>query len=246
MDSNKSISALHTQAREYYNEVYYGEHGSDTMSDRHLRKLAHKLQIQHGQRVLDIACGTGQWLAIVAERGGAVAGVDISDKAIAICQGRFFDGEFFAGPAENLPFPDQTFDVITCLGSLEHFLDPQAALREMRRVAKPDNSFFVFSVPNAGFWLRRLGLFRGTAQTNLREEVLTRLAWQKLFEANGLSVETVWPDWHIIDWKWIKAGPWFSIPVRAVVAWSLLVFSLDFQYQVYFLCRVNNPKPLHG
>lgn len=246
MDSKRPTSTSYAQVREYYNEVYYGEHGSDTMSNRHLRELALKLQIHSGQRVLDIACGTGQWLAIVAEHGGSVAGIDISDKAIAICQQRFTEGEFFTGLAESLPFPDQVFDVVTCFGSLEHFLQPREALREMSRVAKPNNSLLVFSVPNAGFWLRRLGLFYGTAQTNVREEVLTYPAWKNFFEANGLLVEAVWPDWHIIDWKWIQAGAWFTIPIRAIVAWSLLLCPLDLQYQLYFLCRINNSDTPHG
>ena len=70
--------------------------------------------------------------------------MDLSGKAIQICLERFPDGEFRCGPAESSairrpPF----FDLATCMGSLEHFLDKRKALGEMRRVAMPDARFLV-------------------------------------------------------------------------------------------------------
>ena len=57
---------------------------------------------------------------------------------------------FIVGPAEKLPFADGQFDFVSCLGALEHFLDPTRALREMVRVATPDAEFLLL-VPNADF-----------------------------------------------------------------------------------------------
>lgn len=84
-------------------------------------KLADQLRLVPGQQVLDVACGVGGWLEIAASRGATISGIDISERAIDICRQRLPEGEFQVGPAETLPFPDRRFDLITCLGSLEHF-----------------------------------------------------------------------------------------------------------------------------
>lgn len=84
-------------------------------------------------------------------------GVDLSEKAITVCKTALLQGDFYSTPAEDLPFEENRFDVVTCLGSLEHFVDPGKALKEMVRVAKND-AIFLLLVPNADFLMRRLGL----------------------------------------------------------------------------------------
>ncbi len=63
-------------------------------------------------------------------------------------------------------------------------MDPQAALREIIRTAKPD-AMFLLLVPNAGFLTRRLGLYAGTQQAVVREEVRSLREWQELFGSAG-------------------------------------------------------------
>ena len=139
-------------------------------ASRHLRRLARRIGVRKNQQVLDVACGTGEWLLACKELGAFTNGVDLSERAISACKTSLGEGEYFSMPAEVLPFEDARFDVVTCLGSLEHFIDPVKALKEMVRVAKTD-AIFLLLVPNADFLTRRLGLFGGTYQTDAKEEV---------------------------------------------------------------------------
>ncbi len=115
------------EIREFYDEVYYSDASASGASriPKHYFRLFKRLEIGRGANVLDVACGTGEWLEACAGENCSVSGVDLSAKATAICRERLPQGEFFAQPAETLPFDDDSFDVVTCLGSLEHFVDPE-------------------------------------------------------------------------------------------------------------------------
>ena len=128
------------EIREFYDSVYHADAsaGEEKSMRRHYLGLFRRLQLRKDQQLLDVACGTGGWMSLCSEMGLQVAGVDLSRRAIEACALAMPEGEFYAQPAESLPFDSGRFDVVTCLGSLEHFVDPVASLREMLRVAKPD------------------------------------------------------------------------------------------------------------
>ncbi len=101
--------------------------------------------LQPGERVLDVATGTGAVARVAAARtgpGGHVTGVDMSEPMLAIARNKPDDPgaaliEYFEAPADSLPVPDGAFDVALCQQGLQYFPDPRAALREMRRALKP-------------------------------------------------------------------------------------------------------------
>jgi SAM-dependent methyltransferase len=223
--------------RDFYDRVYYADASATGKIPAHYRRLAKKLQPWKNQRLLDVACGTGQWLGAAAALGAVPAGIDISQKALDLCRETVPPAELHCGAAEQLPFGDRQFDVVSCLGALEHFVDPQAALREMVRVAKPD-AVFILLVPNAGFLPLRLGLYSGTQQADIREEVRSLFEWGELFDRAGLRVRYRWRDLHVISPSWIFRGPWYAWPVRAAQAYALPIWPLDWQYQVYHLCTI--------
>jgi SAM-dependent methyltransferase len=233
---SKDHSLDHASVRDFYDRVYHSKSIPPSSVSRHLRRLATRFEPWEGKRLLDVACGTGEWLKAVAERGAFPAGIDISRVALDACERSLPQAVLHCGAAEELPFADRQFDFISCLGSLEHFLDPGAALREMIRVAKPD-ALFLLLVPNADFLLRRLGLYRGTQQVAIREEARSLEGWQELFDSVGLQIETRWKDLHVLSRSWIKRGPWYAWPIRAVQGFALLFWPLGWQYQVYHLCR---------
>ncbi|MEQ8663206.1 MAG: class I SAM-dependent methyltransferase [Gammaproteobacteria bacterium] len=226
----------HAAIRDFYDREYYREVPVQARASAHQRRLARRLGIGPDDAVLDVACGAGGWLAACAARGAAVAGIDLSARAIECCRRTLPAGEFHVGPAEALPFAAERFSVVTCLGSLEHFLDPDAALAAMRRVARRD-ARFVILVPNAGFLTRRLGLYGGTYQVQAREQVLPIAVWEALFARNGLAVTARWRDLHVLSWDWIMRRPRRAAPLRAVQALALACWPLGWQYQVYFACR---------
>lgn len=231
----------HQIIADFYNNQYYGDTISPKSPSRHLRGLAKILRIGANDRVLDIACGTGEWLTVCADKGACVSGIDISSKAIAICQERFPGGDFLCQPAETLPYPDNSFDVVTCLGSLEHFLDQNKSISEISRVAKADARILIL-VPNAGFLTHRLGLYSGTQQKAARETIRSLEEWKEMLNSNGLTVIKRWKDLHVLNVSWIFRSPYFLAPLRAIQALALLIWPLGWQYQVYHECTVDVRK----
>lgn len=96
-----------------------------------------------GQRVLDVACGTGVVTRLAAERvgpEGAVTGLDVNPGMLAVARTVPAKGapiEWRESSAEKLPFPDHGFDLVTCQMGLQFFANRAEALREQRRVLAP-------------------------------------------------------------------------------------------------------------
>ncbi len=223
------------EMKSFYDGVYYADANKPLQGSAHLKSLARKVDIGSGDAVLDIACGLGEWLHVCATDGAKVYGVDLSERAIEYCSKHMPDGEFHAVPAENLPFADGQFNFVSCLGSLEHFVEPVVSLNEMMRVAKAGAKFLIL-VPNAGFLTRKLKLFGGTNQKEAKEVAQTLEEWDNLFEQAGLRVTRKWKDLHVLSWSWISMNGFLPAPFRALQALALLVWPLRWQYQVYHLC----------
>lgn len=98
--------------------------------------------------ILDVGCGTGANLEMLAQFGTA-EGVDVSDDALEFCRKKGLKVQ--KGLAEEMPFADGAFDVVTALDVIEHLDDDVAGLKEMRRVMADDGRALIF-VP-AFMWL---------------------------------------------------------------------------------------------
>lgn len=103
-------------------------------------KVVDAAQIQPGQRVLDVACGTGVLAREVASRTrptGYVAGLDPSPGMLAVAKDLAPTIDWRQGAAESIPFPDQSVDTVVSQFGLMFFMDRCQALREMLRVLTP-------------------------------------------------------------------------------------------------------------
>ena len=123
--------------------------GRRAILEEFLRQIV--LQIRNPQsaiRILDVGCGTGANLEMLAQFGES-EGVDVSDDALEFCKAKGLKAH--KGLAEKLPFEDESFDVVTALDVVEHLDDDISGLKEMNRVLKKDGRTLIF-VP-AFMWL---------------------------------------------------------------------------------------------
>ncbi len=103
-------------------------------------RVAHAAQLQPGQRVLDVACGTGVLAREAARRvgsAGSVTGIDINDGMLAVAQRTAPKIAWKHGAAEQLPFETGSFDAVVSQFGLMFFDDRHAALGQMARVLRP-------------------------------------------------------------------------------------------------------------
>jgi ubiquinone/menaquinone biosynthesis C-methylase UbiE len=123
---------------ENYERYFVPSIGAPVAAD--LMKAAN---LRPGERVLDAACGTGVVTKLAAERvapGGTVAGLDPNPAMLAVARASTRSDvsiDWHEAPAENLPFPDESFDAVLCGMGLQFFSDREAGLREFHRVLVP-------------------------------------------------------------------------------------------------------------
>ena len=102
-------------------------------------QLVALVDVQRGQRVLDVGCGPGALTARLVERLGAdaVSAVDPSEQFVAAVQSRLPDVDVERASAEKLPYPDDSFDLALAQLVVHFMTDPVAGLVEMARVTRP-------------------------------------------------------------------------------------------------------------
>ena len=227
--------------QQFYDRVYR-EHG---LSDpAHIyQRVIRLLRPVPGHRLLDVACGEGRLVACAHQARLEATGIDLSLEAIRQAGKRCAGTQLIVGDGEALPFPDQTFEYVTSLGSLEHYRSMARGLDEMARVLKADGLACIM-VPNV-FWLGDVleVLWRGACSSGFQiiERHGTRKGWERLLAAHGLVVDRTlrynkpYPLFAPSSWK-IKSIPrflWRNL-FNAVCPFNL---SLEFIY----LCRKTPP-----
>ena len=127
----------------------YARHFTPTIGAPLAADLIAVGELGAGERVLDVACGTGIVAQLAAEHvgpTGIVAGLDINPGMLAVARSMTPQGvaiDWREGSAESLPFAGSEFDAVFCQLGLQFFSDKAAALREMRRVVAPDGRVLV-------------------------------------------------------------------------------------------------------
>lgn len=162
-------------------------------------------------RILDVGCGTGANLKMLAAHGQA-EGVDISPQAVEFCRERGLNSVKL-GAIEHLPYDTDSFDLVTALDVVEHLDDDVAGLREMRRVLRRDGRLLVF-VPAFMF----LWGVQDDVSNHRRRYTLPSLL--SAVEAAGFSIE--WSSYANIS---------FFLPVllvRSVMRWLDLRASTEY------------------
>lgn len=127
---------------------------------RHWKRRLLKLAAgRPGERALDLCCGTGDVAFALARGGVSVTGLDFSEPMLAVAEKRARAAagpapRFLRGDAQQIPFPDNTFDLVTISYGLRNLADWELGLREMQRVARPGGRILVldFGKPENPVW----------------------------------------------------------------------------------------------
>jgi len=124
----------------------------------HYTRVGEWLPAGIGGRVLEVGCGPGRYVALLAAMGYDVIGVDPIEFPLWTEIAAIRPVVFRSGvKAESLPFPDASFDHVTCISAMLYFEDVNAALAEMRRVLKPGGRLYLRTVNRNNMsrrWLR--------------------------------------------------------------------------------------------
>lgn len=140
----EQMSKIHfdAQAKEYdENEtVYYSKFPKVSCRD-----VAKKLELYDYKNLLDVGCGTGFLIELLQNRKDAqYYGLDLSPEMIKVAKSKFSESvNLVEGSADNLPYPDNTFDIVCCVQSFHHYPYPEKAMEEAYRVLKSDGLYIL-------------------------------------------------------------------------------------------------------
>lgn len=168
-----------------------------------------------GERVLDVAAGTGTSAAAYARTGATVVGVDISDGMLQVGRERHPNIEFVQADAEKLPFGDDEFDAVTISFGLRNVEHPKQALAEMYRVLKPGGRVVIceFSTPTIA--PVRVG-YRAYLRHLLPQIAKRSSSNPQAYQYLGESIEQ-WPDQETLS-QWLRGAGFTRVAHRNLTA----------------------------
>jgi len=237
------LEIRHGEATTYWNKEIY-EKIYSTQGIRQLDSLyqwlLELLDVQPGRLLLDVSCGVGSLPRLAARIGLKAYGVDFSEVALRVAYREAPTVSWILADGEHLPFPESSFDYVTHIGSLEHYVCPEMGAQEVARVLKPDGRA-CFLLPNTFGLLGNVWTALRTGRTfdngQPIQRYAARLEWQDLLEASGLKVirtvkyEQVWPR-SLADVRWYLRHP------KAILRLFLGYFvPLNWANYFVFLCR---------
>lgn len=153
------------EVAESYETKRFSE-GGRLIDEREKKAVLSAVGPVDGKRVLEIACGTGRFTTMLAERGADIIGLDISPAMLqqgrknAHAAGVADHLEFMRGDAARLPFPDDHFETVVAMRFFHLADTPASFLAEMRRVAREQvvfDTFRRFSTRSVYNWLLPMG-----------------------------------------------------------------------------------------
>lgn len=142
---------------------------------------------------LDIACGLGKMLEIGLDLDLHTFGIDISEIAVEKSKLNVPNATITQANAESLPFKNNYFDYISCIGSLERMINIEKVLSEKKRVAKT-NATFCLMVRNSDSFRWKTKKLLGLINIKGHQNSKKLDEWKELFISNNFEIITVLPD----------------------------------------------------
>ncbi len=169
------------------------------------------LEAKGEHQLLDVACGLGRLLEAAKEYGCGLTGIDISSVAVEKAKAKLPTATIQVANAEELPFKDESFDLITCLGSLERMINLDKVLYELHRVGA-SGAKYCFLVRNSETATWNLKKLLGIDNKKGHQGAKTLGAWRAIFEDNSFKVRTILPDQYPLH----KRKKWSSLGIGKV------------------------------
>ena len=180
------------------------------------RTVAAAVDARPGERILDLAAGTGTSSLPFQLAGASVVACDFSLGMLEVGRKQHPDLDFAAGDAIALPFADAVFDVVTVSFGLRNMADTTAALREMRRVTKPGGRLLIceFSHPvNSAFrtlyleyLMRALPAIADRVASNPEAYIYLAESVRAWPDQRGLSTLIGASGWRKVGWRNLTGG----------------------------------------
>lgn len=149
--------------RPRHSEAFLDDLRDSWWNGDYLQLVARRLDLGRVREALDVGAGQGHWTRLVAgllSPEANIVGVEREPDWVAEASRRARPNQrFLQGSAERLPFPDESFDLVTCQTLLIHVADPGAAIAEMRRVLRPGGQLMVAepnNLANTASWAVQL------------------------------------------------------------------------------------------
>lgn len=233
--NKKNISSLKGLI-DSYDRLYEGFLGENS-TELEAEFMLNLIESKQGDTLLDVSSGKGELVFMAKERGLSPVGIEISNKALEIAKDRYPSCEYINANAEDLPFEDNSFDFVTNLGSLEHYLNPEKACGEMVRVLKPEGKAIIL-LPNSHDILTFRSILnqgKGPDDCQDYERFASRQEWHNFLETYGFKVLTT----HKFDRKFPKKPfGWFQFFYNMFIKYIPLNLSRVF----VFICEKKKGK----
>ncbi len=166
----------------------------EAMARHHLpltERALERMQVQTGDRVLDLGCGAGWATRLLAARvgpRGIAVGVDISDAMIREAQQHPEaprNARFLCAPAEDIPWDTGFFTHVLSVESFYYYADQSAVLKELRRLLAPGGRIFLLMClfrgnPNAQSWVDKLTVPVHVRSAEEYRELLAEAGWRDI------------------------------------------------------------------
>lgn len=224
--------------RAAYNQVYQGD--GILLRDSFYLWLLNLLKPEPGKLLLDISCGQGRLVKFAQEKGLRAMGMDFAEEAVRKGLADSSQASWAVADGEGLPLREACVDYVTHIGSLEHYQNPEAGMREIARVLKPSGTACVL-LPNS------YGLFGNIKHVWQTGQVFddgqplqhynTRGGWHDMLAVNGLKTfrthkyERVWPrTWADLGWYLTKP----TKIARLLMTWFV---PINLANCLIYLCR---------
>jgi SAM-dependent methyltransferase len=227
-----------TATQDAYNTIY---RASGLMQrDSYYLWLINLLNPSPQQTLLDISCGQGRLVTLAQDLGLIAMGIDFALDAVKQGQDACGQAGWSVGDGEQLPIANQSVDYVTHIGSLEHYLNPQAGACEVTRVLKKDGKACLL-LPNAFGLMGNIKYVWRKGEIFDDGQPLQRYAtyrtWIKLLEAGGLKVEKT-VGYGEVEWpRTRKDLLWYLVHPQKIIRYILhLLTPLNLSNHFVFIC----------